>query len=129
MFINGFKFHTKEYGKKKTTVNSGVCIKGGNNDDDITDYYGVLEEIIELTYSVVSKLKMFLFKCRWFDSRPNIGVKRVHKDYPLIEVNHKKKYLGYDPFVLGHKLHKFISHHILLSTTVVQIGRLSLRQN
>ena len=101
MFVNGFKFHTEEYGKKKTTVNSGVCVKGGNDDDNIKDYYGVLEEIIELTYSVVPDLKTFLFRCRWFDCRPNIGVRRVHKDYPLIEVNHKKRYLGYDPFVLA----------------------------
>lgn len=101
MYVNGFKFHIADFGAHKTTYNSGVCVKGGNDDDDLHDYYGVLLEIIELTYSVVPELKTFLFKCEWFDSRKDVGVRRIHKDYPLIEINHKRKYQGYDPFVLA----------------------------
>lgn len=101
MYVNGYKFHTTEFGANKTTYNSGVCVKGGNGDDDLEDYYGMLQEIIELTYSMAPELKTFLFKCEWFDNRKDVGIRRAHKDYPLIEINHKRRYQGYDPFVLA----------------------------
>lgn len=101
LFINGFKFHTTGFGANKTTYNSGVCVTGGNECNDLEDYYGVLQEIIELTYSMAPELKLFLFKCDWFDTRKDIGIRRAHKNYPLIEVNHKRRIQGYDPFVLA----------------------------
>lgn len=45
-FINGFHFHTYKYGEHKTTMNYGVTVKGVEG----KDYYGVLQEVIELEY-------------------------------------------------------------------------------
>ncbi|XP_019240729.1 PREDICTED: uncharacterized protein LOC109220717 [Nicotiana attenuata] len=52
--VNGYKFHTEEWSNGKKTKNSGVWVKG---DRDV-DYYGVLQEILELEYArVVLKTK------------------------------------------------------------------------
>jgi hypothetical protein len=49
-FVNGYVFHTEEYGHGKKTYNSGVCIKGSTSSEFEVDYYGRLEEVIELQY-------------------------------------------------------------------------------
>ncbi|OMO57751.1 Transposon, En/Spm-like protein [Corchorus capsularis] len=49
-FVNGFKFHTHEYGKNRQTMNYGVCVKGSCYNDNDCDFYGVLVDIIELEY-------------------------------------------------------------------------------
>ncbi|XP_019230115.1 PREDICTED: uncharacterized protein LOC109211070 [Nicotiana attenuata] len=46
--VNGYKFHTEEWSKGKKTNNSGVWVKGEGD----VDYYGVIQEILELEYSV-----------------------------------------------------------------------------
>jgi hypothetical protein len=40
-FFNGYVFHTEEYGY-------GVCIKGSSSSEFEVDYYGKLEEVVEL---------------------------------------------------------------------------------
>jgi len=93
-YVNGFNFHTYAYGKSKSTMNYGVCVKA----TDGKEYYGILEDVIELCY--VGYMRPYvttLFKCDWFDSI--IGVS-VHESYKLVDVNHTKRYPKYDPFVL-----------------------------
>ncbi|XP_057246755.1 uncharacterized protein LOC130589506 [Beta vulgaris subsp. vulgaris] len=45
-FVNGYNFHKQEYGKNKSTMNYGVCVQAA----DRADYFGILEEVIELMY-------------------------------------------------------------------------------
>nr|XP_016453702.1 PREDICTED: uncharacterized protein LOC107778035 [Nicotiana tabacum] len=59
-FVNGYKFHTKEWSKNKKTNNSGVWVK---SDGDV-DYYGVLQEILELEYFGWPRKKLVLFRCK-----------------------------------------------------------------
>jgi len=47
-FVNGYVFHTEEYGHRRKTYNNGVCIKGSTSSEFEVDYYGRLEEVIEL---------------------------------------------------------------------------------
>ncbi|XP_054785879.1 uncharacterized protein LOC129292331 [Prosopis cineraria] len=49
-FINGYRFHTRAYNSSKSTMNCGLCIKGTNYNEFEYDYYGLLEEVIELQY-------------------------------------------------------------------------------
>ncbi|KAL0291760.1 UNVERIFIED_CONTAM: hypothetical protein Sradi_7014600 [Sesamum radiatum] len=49
-FVNGYRFHTLEYGETNSTMNSGVCISGSYYDDASIDYYGELTEILELSF-------------------------------------------------------------------------------
>ena len=63
-------------------MNSGVCIRCSNLSVDESDYYGQLKEIMELEYLALPIKRTVLFKCDWFDPRPNLGTK-VHKEYNL----------------------------------------------
>ncbi|XP_048502848.2 uncharacterized protein LOC125491578 [Beta vulgaris subsp. vulgaris] len=97
-FINGFHFHTFNFGKNKSTTNYGVCVKGVEGND----YFGVLEEIIEFVYiGAKNSYKTILFKCAWYD--PGQGT-RMHEKYKLVEVNHTRSYPTYDPFVLAYQV-------------------------
>ena len=49
-FVNGFKFNYLTYGAKKSSHNSGVYMKGSNYSETSYDYYGQLEEVIEIEY-------------------------------------------------------------------------------
>jgi len=49
-FFNGYVFHTEEYRHGRNTYNSGVCIKGSTSSEFEVDYYGRLEEVIEMQY-------------------------------------------------------------------------------
>ncbi|KAJ6880609.1 hypothetical protein NC652_033826 [Populus alba x Populus x berolinensis] len=47
-FVNGYVFHNKEYGQGRKTYNCGVCVKGSTSSELKADYYGRLEEVVEL---------------------------------------------------------------------------------
>ena len=81
-------------------MNSGVCIRGSNLSVDESDYYGQLEEIMELEYPALLIKRTVLFKCDWFNPAPNLGTK-VHKEYKLVQVNRKWRFRRYEPFVLA----------------------------
>jgi hypothetical protein len=85
-FINGYVFHTKEYGHGRMTYNSGVCVKRSICSEFEVDYYGKLEEVIELQYHNEHN-RVFLFKCDWYDTTDR-GI-RVDPHYILVEINLK----------------------------------------
>ena len=94
-YANGFNFHTHEYGKSKSTMNYGVCVKG----TDGREYYGILLDVLELHYvGDIRPYKTILFKCDWFDCINGVV---IHDTYKLVDVNHTKRYPKYDPFVLA----------------------------
>ena len=94
--VNGYRFHTKEYNENKSTMNCGVCVKGSSYNENELDYYGIVEEIIELTY-IGTHNKLFLFKCHWFDPTRV----RVDKSYSIVDVQHKSKLGTFEPFILA----------------------------
>ena len=81
-------------------MNSGVCIKGSNYSASNIDFYGRLVEILQLEYLALPIKRTILFKCEWFDPIPNLG-NRIHHQYNLVDVHHKKSYRKYDPFILA----------------------------
>ena len=84
--VNGFRFHTESYGINRKTKNYGVCVEGENWDGTSNDYFGILEEIIQLEYNGINS-RVFLFKCRWFDTHRGM---RVDKKHGLVEINHTR---------------------------------------
>ncbi|XP_059650446.1 uncharacterized protein LOC132296251 [Cornus florida] len=91
--VNGIRFHTKEREQNRRTQNSGVLVKGEDQ-----DYYGALTDIIELRYPLGRKI--FLFKCDWFDVRIGTG---VHKDTYFTSVNVASRAYKNQPFVLANQ--------------------------
>ncbi|GKA45294.1 hypothetical protein Tco_0738090 [Tanacetum coccineum] len=95
-FVNGYKFHTSEHGSRRSTFNSGVCIKGTNYGDMSTNFYGVLSEIVKLEYPALPIRRVVLFRCDWFDTTSNIRIK-IHKEYKLVDINRKRRLRKYEP--------------------------------
>jgi len=87
-FVNGYVFHTEEYGHGRKTYNSGVCVKGSTSSELEVDYYGRLEEVVELQYHSEQNI-VFLFKCYWYDTTDR-GI-RVDLHYGQVEINSKAK--------------------------------------
>lgn len=102
---NGYRFHTHSYSEGKKTINSGVCVNGGTSSDGNTDYYGILQEIIEVELPFTPTQKVVMFKCDWFDPTLTKGVK-VHPHYKLIDINHRRRYSNYDPFILAYQAYQ-----------------------
>ncbi|XP_050223125.1 uncharacterized protein LOC126673168 [Mercurialis annua] len=98
--VNGFKFNTEEYGEDRVTMNSGVCVKGSLYGPAESDFYGVLTDIIELEYPALPIKRTVLFKCNWFDPTKKVGM-LAHPRYNIVDVNHRKRYNKYEPFILA----------------------------
>ena len=95
--VNGFRFHTKDRSLPRKTQNSGVLVRG---DDENTEkeYYGVLEDILELSY--VGNRKVYLFRCHWWDvARLGRGYKI--DNYGFTSVNIHGSLNTNEPYVLA----------------------------
>jgi len=87
-FVNGYVFHTKEYGQCRKTYNSVVCVKGSTSSDFKVDYYMKLEEVIELQYHNEHN-KVLLFKFYWHGTTDREI--RVDPYHGLVEINSKAR--------------------------------------
>ncbi len=120
-YVNGYRFHTISHSaKKKSSENSGVCVKSDDNSPDETDFYGKLEDIIDLEFRALPMKRVTLFKCQWFD-QTTTGYghgTRIHPRYKLVDVHIGRFYRKYDPFVLASQ-----------ASQVYYLSYPSLRQN
>ncbi|KAK1416674.1 hypothetical protein QVD17_25789 [Tagetes erecta] len=97
--VNGYKFHTRTAYDGRVTQNSGVCVKGASYNEKEHDYYGFLDEILELEYhSTIGRCIVVLFRCTWFD--PVEGV-RVDPKTHMVDVKPTSIGCENDPFILA----------------------------
>ena len=100
MFTRGYTFHTSEHGKHRNSYNYGVCVKSasysGATDDP--DFYGILNQILEVKYPGIVGLKTILFRCQWFDTSQR-GTRSTR--WGGIEINLAREYPKNDPFILS----------------------------
>jgi hypothetical protein len=87
-FVIGYVFHTEEYGHERKTYNNGVCVRGSTCNEFKVDYYGKLEEVVELQYHSEHN-RVFLVKYYWYDTTDR-GI-RVDPHYGLVEINSKAR--------------------------------------
>ena len=94
--INGHRFHTKDRDTCRKSQNSGVLVQA-EHQGKVIDFYGVLIDIIELSY--IGGNTVLIFKCDWWD----IGNKRkINVDeFEIISVNVTKTWYKDQPFVLA----------------------------
>ncbi|XP_074300291.1 uncharacterized protein LOC141631531 [Silene latifolia] len=108
--INGYNFRAFKDGKdvSKATLNNGVCVSSTEG----ADYYGTLDEVIELTYTGDhGSYVAILFKCDWLDNSARGMV--IHEQYKLVDVNRKRKYTKYEPFVLAYQVEQLSTLRIM----------------
>ncbi|PKU66111.1 hypothetical protein MA16_Dca026356 [Dendrobium catenatum] len=96
MVINSKQKIGVKVGRQK---NSGVCVRGNTHTGDDSEYYGVLQEILEVEYPGHNST-VYLFNCEWFDPVPNKGMK-VHPIYGITKVKRARRYAKFDPFIIA----------------------------
>jgi hypothetical protein len=67
------------------TTNSVVVTSGEDATGHVTDYYDILQNIVEYTFDGAKELKIVFFQCDWFDL---INDTRVD-DFGMMEVKHE----------------------------------------
>ena len=78
-------------------MNNGVCIKGSWWEDKMeSDYYGILKEMIKMSY--IGGNIVILFKYQWFDADNSMMVDPWHG---LIEIKYGLKANVNKPFILA----------------------------
>ncbi|KAI3751293.1 hypothetical protein L2E82_22347 [Cichorium intybus] len=96
-FVNGYKFHTQRHNDGHITNNCGVCVRGTAYNDEESDYYGLLDEVLEVDYLGSGRCIVVVFKCTWFD---NVRGVKVNKN-KLVDIKPKSRLQINDPFVLA----------------------------
>ncbi|KAL4578884.1 hypothetical protein LXL04_015015 [Taraxacum kok-saghyz] len=96
-FVKGYKFHTRKHGDGRITNNCGVCVRGTTYNDEESDYFGLLDEVLEVDYLGSERCIVVLFKCTWFDNAHGV---KVHQN-KLIDIKPKSRLQTNDPFVLA----------------------------
>ncbi|XP_039134228.1 uncharacterized protein LOC120271620 [Dioscorea cayenensis subsp. rotundata] len=110
--INGFRFHTKSRERLRRTQNSGCIVTSstmsyasasdGNPLEGKLDYYGVLNDIIELDY--FNKYKIVLFRCDWADISTSRGIKKDKFGFTMVNFSrliHTGENILDEPFVFS----------------------------
>jgi hypothetical protein len=91
--INGYCFWTVKLEASHplpATTSCGLVTSGEDTTDHVTDYYGILQNIVQYTFGGGKELKVVFFHCDWFDP---INDTRVD-DFGMVEVKHESCYSG-----------------------------------
>ena len=97
--VNGYKFHTTEWGRGKKTNNIEDCIRGDIGDGE-SGCYGMVNEILESEYLSEPLKKVVLFSCEWYDPTCSRGT-RKYNYYKIIKINNTQRYEKFYPFIIA----------------------------
>jgi hypothetical protein len=65
-----------------------------------TNYYGIINKILEFSFARNKELKVVFFDYDWFDSKNGTQ----QNQFDMVEVKHNEQLQGYDTFVLAHQV-------------------------
>lgn len=100
--MNGYRFRSERYERNRSglaTTNTGVCVTCSDDGGNVLEYFGVIEDIIKISWEGMEKLDQVLFYCHWFDPTSR-GVRRT-ENLGLVEVKHSSRLSNFEPFVLA----------------------------
>jgi hypothetical protein len=69
--VNGFRFRSTAFEALRplaTTTKSGVLTRAINAEGSKTNYSGIINKILDFSFSGNKELKLVFFDCDWFDS-------------------------------------------------------------
>jgi hypothetical protein len=70
--VNGFRFHSTAFEDLcplAATTNSGVVMREIDAEGHKTNYYGIINKILEFSFAGNKEFKVVFFDCDWFDSK------------------------------------------------------------
>lgn len=73
-------------------------MKGSCWNEYESDYYELLDEVLEVEYVGTTRCIVVLFKCTWFNT---VGGVRVDPKHNLVDVKYKSRLRTDDPFILA----------------------------
>jgi hypothetical protein len=85
--INGYHFwiaKLEEHRSLAATTNNKVVTSDKDASSHITNYYGIIQNIIEYMFGGANELRAVFFQCDWFDP---INGTRVD-NFNMVEVKH-----------------------------------------
>ncbi|XP_060974565.1 uncharacterized protein LOC133039673 [Cannabis sativa] len=94
--VNGVRYHTEIWGVGRTTQNYGVWVEGEHG-GSTCDFYGVITDILEVSY--IYDHKVVLFQCDWYDT--DTKKKRTHQEYHITSINVSSKWYKEEPYILA----------------------------
>ena len=80
------------------TTNSGVVTRAVDDEGKVTNYYGVINDILEYKFFGDKQLKVVFFDCDWFS--PNTT---RENQYGMVEVKYNDRLKGHDTIILAHQ--------------------------
>jgi hypothetical protein len=89
--INGYYFRMAKLEVSRplvATTNNRLVTSGEDATGHVTDYYGILQNIVEYTFGGAKELRVVFFQCDLFDP---INDTRVD-EFGVVEVKHKSRY-------------------------------------
>lgn len=101
--VNGFRFRTTQFETLRplaATSNCGVVTRAIDSQGKETNYYGIINKILEFTFAGNKELRVVFFDCDWFDN--NHGTRE--NQFGMVEVNHNERLRGLDTYVLAHQV-------------------------
>ncbi|KAK9048019.1 hypothetical protein SSX86_033019 [Deinandra increscens subsp. villosa] len=122
--VNGVKFLVKSRDDCRQTQNCGITVPGVHNDVE-DDYYGFLDEVIELSF--IKGYRVILFKCTWFDTDRHR--KHVIFEPHFISIDTSRNAYMEDPFILANQAQQvfYINDPLRPNTNWKIIERISHR--
>ena len=120
--VNGVRFNTVDREKNKKTQNSGVMVQGTHN-NEVTDFYGTLKEIIQLEYNSDDR-SVVLFKCDWFklDGKQT----KLKNDGFFKSLNVGSLWYKDDFLILATKARKVFYLPDTMLSSIKQLGRVAM---
>jgi hypothetical protein len=91
--INIYRFRTAKLEASyplAATTNNRLVTSGEDVIGHVTDYYDILQNIVEYTFGGAKELKVVFFQCDWFNP---INDTRVD-EFGMVEVKHESRYSG-----------------------------------
>jgi len=83
-FVNGFVFHIEEYGHRRKTYNSGVCVKGSTSSVlEVDPHYGLVEINSKARLCNVNNVFVFAKQCQqvYYTYTPSFRKDRSRVDW------------------------------------------------
>ncbi|KAK5842882.1 hypothetical protein PVK06_005298 [Gossypium arboreum] len=112
LIMNGFRFHTKYRERLRRTQNCGVVVnslitsyasaRDSNPVEGNVEYYGLLNDIIELDY--YGKWKVVLFRCDSADANTAQGIKNDQFGFTMVNFSrliHTGEHLIDEPYIFS----------------------------